>query len=81
MAGLPVVGSNSPEIGRVVTEEGIGEVCDPIDPSALAEAITTILDNPARYDDGLAAATKKYNWGIEQHKLTDLYDELATRHS
>jgi glycosyltransferase involved in cell wall biosynthesis len=79
MAGLPVVGSDSPEIGRVVTEEGIGEVCDPIDPDALAGAITTILDDPTRYDDGLVAATKKYNWGIEQHKLTDLYEQLAAR--
>ena len=26
MAGIPVVGSDSPEIGRVVTEESIGEV-------------------------------------------------------
>jgi glycosyltransferase involved in cell wall biosynthesis len=81
MAGLPVVGSDSPEIGRVVTEEGIGEVCDPIDPDALAEAITTILDDPSRYEDGLAAATEKYNWGIEQHKLTDLYEQLAARHN
>jgi len=81
MARIPVVGSDSPEIGRVISEENIGEVCDPIDPDALAAAITTILDDPARYEAGLDAATRKYNWDIEQHKLTDLYEGLAGRHN
>lgn len=73
MAGIPVVGSDSPEIGRIVREENIGEVCDPDDPEALAAAITTILKDPARYRSSLDLAARRYNWAVEQQHLLDLY--------
>ncbi len=76
MAGIPVVGSDSPEIGRIVTEEQIGEVCDADDPSALAKAITTILPDPGRYEAGLERATARYNWTVERENLLDLYRTL-----
>jgi glycosyltransferase involved in cell wall biosynthesis len=79
MAGIPVVGSDSPEIGRVVTEEHIGEVCDADDPEALALAITTILEDPSRYAPGLEHAAATYNWQVEQRKLLDLYRDLEQR--
>jgi glycosyltransferase involved in cell wall biosynthesis len=79
MAGIPVVGSDSPEIGRIVIEEGIGETCDPIDPAALATAMATILGNPARYEAGLAQAAERYNWEVEEKKLTGLYGALEAR--
>jgi glycosyltransferase involved in cell wall biosynthesis len=79
MAGIPIVGSDSPEIGRVIDEEHIGEVCDPVDPEALAAAITTILQDPGRYDAGLEHAKQTYNWDAEQQKLTSLYDLLRAR--
>jgi glycosyltransferase involved in cell wall biosynthesis len=76
MAGIPVVGSDSPEIGRIVAEESIGEICDADDPEALASAITRILENPARYRDGLVSAAQRYNWDVEQEQLIDLYANL-----
>ena len=79
MAGIPIVGSDSPEIGRVIDEEHIGEVCDPVDPEALAAAITTILEDPGRYDAGLEHAKQTYNWDAEQQKLTSLYEVLGAR--
>jgi glycosyltransferase involved in cell wall biosynthesis len=78
MAGIPVVGSDSPEIGRIVEEENIGEVCDAEDPKALAAAISTILQDPARYQSGLDHAARRYNWAVEQQHLLDLYESLGS---
>lgn len=77
MAGIPVVGSDSPEIGRIVQEESIGEVCDAEDPKALAATISTILKDPTRYQAGLVRAAGRYNWGVEQQHLLDLYESLT----
>ena len=79
MAGIPVVGSDSPEIGRVVTEEGIGEVCDADDPVALADAISRILEHPDSYRTAIEATSRRYNWQVEQETLIDLYAALAKR--
>jgi len=76
MAGIPVVGSDSPEIGRIVVEERIGQVCDADDPEGLARAITKILEDPSHYTPGLERASATYNWNIEQEKLLDLYKAL-----
>jgi glycosyltransferase involved in cell wall biosynthesis len=78
MADIPVIGSDSPEIGRVVQEERIGEVCDPEDAAAIAIAVRRILENPQRYRPGLARAREKYNWSIEGAKLVALYEGLST---
>jgi len=77
MADIPVIGSDSPEIGRIVSEERIGEVCDPSDGDAIAAAISTILSDPSVYEPGLAATRQKYNWAIEERKLTGLYENLG----
>jgi len=76
MAGVPVIGSDSPEIGRVIREEGVGEVCDPEDPVGLAEAARKILADPEPYRAATVAARERYNWGIEGQKLLDLYEGL-----
>ena len=77
MAGIPVIGSDSPEIGRIVTEEGIGEVCDAEDADAIAEALRVIRSDPDRYTEGLEHAASRYNWAVEQQLLVDLYDEIC----
>ena len=77
MAGIPVVGSDSPEIGRIVQQEAIGEVCDAEDAEALADAIRVIASNPDRYADGLDRAARRYNWAVEEQQLLDLYGTFA----
>ena len=76
MAGIPVIGSDSPEIGRIVDEEHIGEVCDAQDPLALAHAIDLILADPDEYRRNLEQTASKYNWDVEQQHLLDVYDHL-----
>lgn len=73
IAGIAVIGSDSPEIGRIVAEEGVGEVSDPIDPKALAEAADTILSDLDRYRTATKDAALKYNWAIEEQKLLSVY--------
>ena len=77
IAGIAVIGSDSPEIGRIVQEEGVGEVADPIDPESLAAATRTILGDLERYRDATAAAAEKYNWGIEEQKLLGVYSAFG----
>jgi len=77
MAGVAVIGSDSPEIGRIVEATGVGEVCDPADADALAGAARTILSNLDRYRSRTAEAAALYNWSVEEKKLLALYEELA----
>ena len=76
MAGIPVVGSDSPEIGRIVSEYRIGEVADAEDPAALAEAIRTILDAGDAYGPALERASERFNWDVERSTLLELYAML-----
>ncbi len=73
IAGIAVIGSDSPEIGRIVQEEGVGEVADPVDPEDLARATRAILSDLGRYRAATKTAAQKYNWGIEEQKLLGIY--------
>jgi len=78
-AGIPVVGSNLPEIAKVITTYRIGEVVDPDDPAAVAAAIQKLLDDPhyyARIRANTAHAARVFNWERESEKLLALYDAL-----
>ena len=77
MAGVPVIGSDSPEIGRVVRETGVGVACDPADFAAIAEAAREIMANKQQYVDAAALAAKEYNWSVESKKLVAVYKSLG----
>lgn len=47
-AGVPFIASDLPELRRIVTASGCGEVYDPFSPDQLAAAVHTVLD-PQRY--------------------------------
>lgn len=79
MAGIPVVASDYEEMGRVVREEGVGQVCDPADPASIARAVGAIIDEPEaarRHRAATRTAIEKYNWGVEEEVLLHLYDRL-----
>lgn len=79
IAGIAVIGSDSPEIGRVVREEGVGEVANPVDPEDLARAARTILADLRRYRSATKAAALKYNWANEEQKLLGVYAGFTDR--
>lgn len=77
MAEVPVLGSDSPGIGRVVAETGAGEVVDPIDPHSLAAATRKILADPEPYRAACRKARERYNWDVESDRLLEVYERLA----
>ena len=77
MAGIPVIGSDSPEIGRIIKETGIGLTCDPEDATAIAQAIETIRQNPAPFMAATGPAAERYNWDVESKVLLSLYRSLT----
>src|SRR5690606_11461563 len=77
MAEVPVLGSDSPGIGKVVAETGVGEVVDPVDPVSLADATRKILADPEPYRDACRIARERYNWDVESKNLLEVYARLA----
>lgn len=79
-AGIPVVGSNFPELTRVIAEQKIGYTFDPESPSDIAAKIQKIFEDPAMYQHMKAnakEAAKVYNWEIESQKLVGVYRSMG----
>lgn len=80
-AGVPVVASDLPGMADIVRSSGIGLVCDPTSPPAIAAAIRQILSAPAADRDRLrdhvsGVAHEQYNWETQVDTLLGLYREL-----
>ncbi len=76
MAGLPVLASDLPEMGRVVTEAQVGLVVDPLDPQQVAHGVRALLADPgqrARWRLAALAAARRFCWEEEAHQLLALY--------
>lgn len=84
-AALPVVASDFPLWRRVLVGEGAGVCVDPLDPRAIAAAITGLLDDPAAArvmgSRGRGAVHACYRWDREFLKLRGLYDGLLAGQS
>ena len=83
-AEVPVVASDLPGMAEIVDETGVGLLCDPTSPSAIAAGIRSLLDmDPAeqRAIRGRArsAADERYNWESQLATLFGVYDRLLER--
>ncbi len=80
MAGLAIVGSDLPEMRKVILGHHVGAVFDPHDPREIARVINEVLDDEARLeqmkDNARHAAKTIYNWEIEEGTLLKAYDRL-----
>jgi hypothetical protein len=78
--GLPVVATSFGEVAKSVAEEQAGILVDATKPAEIAQAVLTIIQNPAlrqkMVENGLAAVRDKYNWEKEAVKLINLYQAL-----
>jgi len=81
-AGIPVVGSDLPEIARVIREQGVGQVVNPEDPQAIADGMSSLLHRPEAYTQAKANAARAatlFNWQQESAKLLALYRHIEGR--
>jgi glycosyltransferase involved in cell wall biosynthesis len=79
-AGIPVLGSNLPEIARVIRDHDVGELADPHDLQSIVSGISRLLCDPRRYARAQANALRAaavFHWDIEKNKLLDLYEGLG----
>jgi len=79
--GIPVVASSFPLYRQVIESNHCGLCVDPLDPKAIAGAVSWILEHPTESEAmgrcGRKAVEQIYNWNVESKKLISLYDKLS----
>ncbi len=79
-AGLPIIGSNIPELARLIQVEDVGVVVELQKPREIENAICSLLGSPHRLADFRAnalKAAKKYSWEKEKLILLELYEKFG----
>ena len=78
--GLPVVGSDVPDIREITEKWECGLVVKKEDPKLISEAIFQILTDPKMHnkmsENALLAAENELNWEKERIKVEKLYSEI-----
>ncbi|MGF3055835.1 glycosyltransferase [Microbacterium sp. YY-01] len=77
-AGLPVVASKLPDVTALVTHYGVGELVEPDDIEAMAQAIGTVLADSAAYRERSLQAAQELTWQGEMARLHELYDAVQS---
>jgi len=81
MAGLAVVGSDLPELRKVIMGHNVGRVFNPEDPQDIARALNDLLEDEEQLArmkrNALHAVRAVYNWQAESVKLLKAYESLV----
>ncbi len=78
-AHTPIIGSNFPEMERLVDKYKIGMVCKPEDPESLASAIVELKSDQnaySNYKKNLILAARDLCWESEKEILKQAYSEV-----
>ena len=81
-AGVPLVGTQMPELTRFIVGCDIGVTVPSGDVARLASGIQDLLDHPARrllMRENALAASRRYCWDEEQRALLDVYAPETNR--
>jgi glycosyltransferase involved in cell wall biosynthesis len=80
-AAIPVLGSHFPLWKEIIEKNNCGVCVDPEDPKAIAQALNKLLADPDTSAqmgrNGRKAVIEKYNWGAEEKKLLNIYNQLS----
>ena len=79
MAGIPVIGSDLPEIRKIIDKYGVGIKFNPSETESLVEGIEKLLSDAnfrKRLSLNAAKARSELNWESQEKSLLDLYDNL-----
>lgn len=80
-AGTPVIGSNFPEIGGIISKYKVGIKITPDDVQALVDAISFMRDNKKQYEcfkENVRKAREELCWQEEKKKLIAAIQGLKT---
>lgn len=84
-AGIPVIASNFPLWKLIIEDNNCGICVNPNSPQEIAEAISTLVDNPKLSEElgenGRKAVLEKYNWESEKTNLLQFYDKILKNYS
>lgn len=73
-AGIPILGTNLPEIKDTIENYAIGRVIQNHDPQHIAELIQGMLqEGKTPYSENLKKAAEVFNWENEEKKLVKIY--------
>jgi glycosyltransferase involved in cell wall biosynthesis len=75
-AGIPVIASNLPETGKVISGTGCGMLVDNVTPEAISNALSELIMNPAKLAElrkNAVIASSKINWDTEKIKVSEFY--------
>lgn len=79
-AGMPVIASDFPLWREIVEGASCGLLVNPLNPAEIADAMVYLLENQEEAEEmgkrGRRAVEERYNWGMEEKKLIQLYSEL-----
>ena len=79
IGGIPVIGSNFPELENIIVKHGIGFTFDPENPEDIASSVSKVFANKESYDimkQKTGEVAKLYNWENESKKLIRIYQTL-----
>jgi glycosyltransferase involved in cell wall biosynthesis len=83
-AGLPVAGSDFPELRKIINGWEIGRTFDPEDPQSIGRAINGILAEKYLLEEmhvNSVHASRTLNWQCESEKLLGVYSGFKKQHA
>ena len=81
-SGLPVVSTPTGDIKNMIADGETGRLVPPNDPSALAAAVSELLDEPERARSmarRARAVVEQFTWPCVRHAWTDAYQRRVTQ--
>ncbi len=73
-AGIPILGTNLPEIKHTIENYGLGKTIQKHEPQHIAELIQQMLEEgKTPYSENLKKAAEVFNWKNEEKKLEKIY--------
>lgn len=79
MAHVPVIGSDLPEIKKIIEEEKVGLIVEESNTMELQQAIQELIDDEDKrnyFKKNTQRAKNKYNWENEKQILNSIYSEI-----
>ncbi|WP_239257189.1 glycosyltransferase [Listeria ilorinensis] len=84
MSGVPVIGSDFPEIRQVIVREKVGLVVNSHDPKEIAAAVNQLLASPDLREEmhqNCLQAREIYNWKREKKVFLEIYAEIEDKYA